>query len=46
MARRLTSGFGDRHQKKPCFSADGRTIYFVGDRGGGPRVYRVAAGGG
>jgi TolB protein len=28
------------------YSADGRHIYFVSDRGGGPQVYRLPAGGG
>ncbi len=28
------------------YSADGRYIYFVSDRGGGPQVYRLPAGGG
>ena len=28
------------------FSADGRLVYFVSDRGGGPQVYRVAVDGG
>jgi TolB protein len=28
------------------FSPDGRTVYFVSDRGGGPQVYRVPAAGG
>ena len=28
------------------FSSDGRTIYFVSDRGGAPQIYRVPVGGG
>jgi TolB protein len=31
---------------EPVYTADGRSIYFVSDRGGGPQVYRVDAGGG
>ena len=31
---------------EPVFTADGRTIYFVSDRGGSPQIYRIAASGG
>lgn len=31
---------------EPAFSSDGRSIYFVGDRGGSPQIYRVGSGGG
>ena len=31
---------------EPVFTADGKTIYFVSDRGGSPQIYRVAASGG
>jgi TolB protein len=31
---------------EPVFTADGRTIYFVSDRGGSPQIYRVAVAGG
>jgi TolB protein len=31
---------------EPVFSSDGRTIYFVSDRGGAPQIYRVPVGGG
>jgi TolB protein len=31
---------------EPVFTADGRTIYFVSDRGGSPQIYRVGLGGG
>ncbi|MEW6707153.1 MAG: Tol-Pal system beta propeller repeat protein TolB [Pseudomonadota bacterium] len=31
---------------EPCFSPDGKQIYFVSDRGGGPQIYRMPAGGG
>ena len=30
----------------PAFSSDGRSIYFVGDHGGSPQIYRVGSGGG
>ena len=30
----------------PQIAPDGRTIYFVSDRGGGPQIYRMGAGGG
>jgi TolB protein len=29
-----------------AFAPDGRSVYFVSDRGGGPQVYRMAAAGG
>ncbi len=31
---------------EPAFTADGRTIYFVSDRGGSPQIYRVSQAGG
>jgi TolB protein len=31
---------------EPAFTADGRTIYFVSDRGGSPQIYRVPVSGG
>lgn len=31
---------------EPVFTADGRSIYFVSDRGGSPQIYRVAVAGG
>jgi TolB protein len=31
---------------EPAFTADGRAIYFVSDRGGSPQIYRVSAAGG
>ncbi|WP_342617693.1 Tol-Pal system beta propeller repeat protein TolB [Rhodoferax sp. GW822-FHT02A01] len=31
---------------EPVFTADGKTIYFVSDRGGSPQIYRVAVAGG
>jgi len=31
---------------EPVFTADGRFIYFVSDRGGAPQIYRVPAAGG
>jgi TolB protein len=31
---------------EPAFTADGRTIYFVSDRGGSPQIYRVGLTGG
>ena len=31
---------------EPVFTADGRLMYFVSDRGGGPQIYRMNAGGG
>jgi TolB protein len=31
---------------EPVFTADGKQIYFVSDRGGSPQVYRVGVGGG
>ena len=31
---------------EPVFTTDGKTIYFVSDRGGSPQIYRVAVAGG
>lgn len=31
---------------EPAFTADGKTIYFVSDRGGSPQIYRVPVSGG
>lgn len=31
---------------EPVFTADGRTIYFVSDRGGSPQIYKIATTGG
>ncbi len=31
---------------EPVFTADGKTIYFVSDRGGSPQIYRVSVAGG
>jgi TolB protein len=31
---------------EPTFTADGKTIYFVSDRGGAPQIYRMPASGG
>jgi TolB protein len=31
---------------EPVFTADGKTIYFVSDRGGSPQIYRVSVSGG
>jgi TolB protein len=42
--RRLTSS--SAIDTEPVFSPDGKLVYFVSDRGGGPQIYRVAAGGG
>lgn len=42
--RRLTTSAAI--DTEPAFSADGRWVYFVSDRGGGPQIYRVATGGG
>jgi TolB protein len=42
--RRLTTS--SAIDTEPVFSPDGRTVYFVSDRGGGPQVYRVPAAGG
>ena len=42
--RRLTSS--QAIDTEPVFTPDGRSIYFVSDRGGGPQIYRIAAGGG
>jgi TolB protein len=42
--RRLTSSTAI--DTEPVYSPDGRTVYFVSDRGGGPQIYRVPAAGG
>ena len=42
--RRLTAS--SAIDTEPVFTADGRWVYFVSDRGGGPQIYRVSAGGG
>jgi TolB protein len=42
--RRLTAS--SAIDTEPVFTPDGRTVYFVSDRGGGPQIYRVAAAGG
>ena len=42
--KRLTDNPAEDHQ--PCFSADGRWIYFVSARSGPRQVYRMPAGGG
>jgi TolB protein len=31
---------------EPTFTGDGKTIYFVSDRGGSPQIYRMPSGGG
>ena len=41
---RLTSS--NAIDTEPTYAPDGKTIYFVSDRGGGPHIYRVAASGG
>jgi len=42
--RRLTQS--SAIDTEPVFAPDGRSIYFVSDRGGSPQIYRVAVGGG
>ncbi len=42
--RRLTISNGI--DTEPVYAPDGSFIYFVSDRGGGPQIYRVGAGGG
>ena len=42
--RRLTQSQGI--DTEPVFSPDGRSLYFVSDRGGAPQIYRMPAGGG
>ena len=41
---RLTSS--NAIDTEPVYAPDGKTIYFVSDRGGGPQIYRVPASGG
>ena len=43
-ARRLTQS--SSIDTEPVYSADGKYIYFVSDRGGAPQIYRMPAGGG
>jgi len=42
--RRLTTSASI--DTEPAFAPDGRTLYFVSDRGGGPQVYRMSLSGG
>jgi TolB protein len=42
--RRLTQSAGI--DTEPIYSPDGRSIYFVSDRGGAPQIYRMPAAGG
>jgi TolB protein len=42
--RRITTSNGI--DTEPTFAPDGRTLYFVSDRGGGPQVYRMPVAGG
>jgi TolB protein len=42
--RRLTTS--PAIDTEPVFSPDGRQVFFVSDRGGGPQIYRVPASGG
>jgi TolB protein len=42
--RRLTTS--QAIDTEPAFTPDGRQIYFVSDRGGGPQIYRMPAAGG
>jgi TolB protein len=42
--RRLTSS--SAIDTEAVYSPDGRSVYFVSDRGGGPQIYRVPAAGG
>ena len=42
--RRLTSS--NAIDTEAVYSPDGRFVYFVSDRGGGPQIYRVSPGGG
>jgi TolB protein len=42
--RRLTQS--QSIDTEPAFSPDGKTLYFVSDRGGAPQIYRMPAGGG
>jgi TolB protein len=42
--RRLTTSASI--DTEPAFAPDGRTLYFVSDRGGGPQIYRMPVAGG
>jgi TolB protein len=42
--RRLTTSAAI--DTEPVFSPDGRQVFFVSDRGGGPQIYRMPASGG
>ena len=42
--RRLTTSTAI--DTEPVFSPDGKTLYFVSDRGGGPQIYRMPVAGG
>ena len=44
VSRRLTQT--SKIDTEAVFTPDGRQIYFVSDRGGGPQVYRMPSGGG
>jgi Tol biopolymer transport system component len=43
---RVLAGFDTGRNSNPEFSADGRSLYFIGTPDGIPNVYRVALGGG
>ncbi len=38
--------FTEKSETSPCWSADGRTVYFLSDRDGETQLYAMAAGGG